>query len=160
MEDMLRPVPQFCPHLGARVAGLVVSSLPDLPGFHVPSDNVLPSQPGSSFMLASALMFLFRLITNIAIGYTFASSKISLLECYIFLQCPVVSRVNIRRRIQLYVKPESGYLLHTNVTFVTHLHETSRMSAEFVFRYGPKCMGGGGHITDSCFIAFITYKIC
>ena len=22
----------------------------------------------------------------------------------------------------------------------THLHETSRMSAEFVFRYGPKCM--------------------
>ena len=25
---------------------------------------------------------------------------------------------------------------------VTHLHETSRMSAEFVFRYGPKCMGG------------------
>ena len=27
-------------------------------------------------------------------------------------------------------------------TYVTHLHETSRMSAEFVFRYGPKCMGG------------------
>ena len=26
--------------------------------------------------------------------------------------------------------------------YVTHLHETSRMSAEFVFRYGPKCMGG------------------
>ena len=25
---------------------------------------------------------------------------------------------------------------------VTHLHETSRMSAEFVFRCGPKCMGG------------------
>ena len=25
---------------------------------------------------------------------------------------------------------------------ITHLHETSRMSAEFVFRYGPKCMGG------------------
>ena len=25
---------------------------------------------------------------------------------------------------------------------VTHLHETSHMSAEFVFRYGPKCMGG------------------
>ena len=24
--------------------------------------------------------------------------------------------------------------------YVTHLHETSRMSAEFVFRYGPKCM--------------------
>ena len=23
---------------------------------------------------------------------------------------------------------------------MTHLHETSRMSAEFVFRYGPKCM--------------------
>ena len=27
-------------------------------------------------------------------------------------------------------------------TFVTHLDETSHMSAEFVFRYGPKCMGG------------------
>ena len=27
-------------------------------------------------------------------------------------------------------------------TNVTHLHETSRMSAGFVFRYGPKCMGG------------------
>ena len=26
--------------------------------------------------------------------------------------------------------------------YVTHLHETSHMSAEFVFRYGPKCMGG------------------
>ena len=26
--------------------------------------------------------------------------------------------------------------------YATHLHETSRMSAEFVFRYGPKCMGG------------------
>ena len=25
---------------------------------------------------------------------------------------------------------------------VTHLDETSHMSAEFVFRYGPKCMGG------------------
>ena len=24
----------------------------------------------------------------------------------------------------------------------THLDETSHMSAEFVFRYGPKCMGG------------------
>ena len=33
--------------------------------------------------------------------------------------------------------------LHSHpATFVTHLHETSRMSAEFVFRYGPKCMGG------------------
>ena len=27
-------------------------------------------------------------------------------------------------------------------TSVTHLDETSPMSAEFVFRYGPKCMGG------------------
>ena len=26
--------------------------------------------------------------------------------------------------------------------YVTHLDETSHMSAEFVFRYGPKCMGG------------------
>ena len=42
---------------------------------------------------------------------------------------------------------------------VTHLDETSHMSAEFVFRYGPKCMGGL-IITDSCFIAFITSKIC
>ena len=25
---------------------------------------------------------------------------------------------------------------------MTHLDETSHMSAEFVFRYGPKCMGG------------------
>ena len=25
---------------------------------------------------------------------------------------------------------------------VTHLDETSHMSAEFVFRYGPKCMRG------------------
>ena len=25
---------------------------------------------------------------------------------------------------------------------VTHLDETSHMSAEFVFRYGPKCVGG------------------
>ena len=37
---------------------------------------------------------------------------------------------------------------------VTHLDETSHMSAEFVFRYGPKCMGGLSHITDSCFIAY------
>ena len=29
-----------------------------------------------------------------------------------------------------------------NGTYVTHLDETSHMSAEFVFRYGPKCMGG------------------
>ena len=28
------------------------------------------------------------------------------------------------------------------ITYVTHLDETSHMSAEFVFRYGPKCMGG------------------
>ena len=28
------------------------------------------------------------------------------------------------------------------IAYVTHLHETSRMSAEFVLRYGPKCMGG------------------
>ena len=27
-------------------------------------------------------------------------------------------------------------------SYVTHLDETSHMSAEFVFRYGPKCMGG------------------
>ena len=27
-------------------------------------------------------------------------------------------------------------------TIVTHLDETSHMSAESVFRYGPKCMGG------------------
>ena len=27
-------------------------------------------------------------------------------------------------------------------TYVTHLDETSHMSAEFVFRYGPNCMGG------------------
>ena len=26
--------------------------------------------------------------------------------------------------------------------YVTHLDETSHMSAEFVFRYGLKCMGG------------------
>ena len=35
--------------------------------------------------------------------------------------------------------------IHFNIYFyiyVTHLHETSRMSAEFVYRYGPKCMGG------------------
>ena len=38
--------------------------------------------------------------------------------------------------------------IHTGIkpyacsTCVTHLHETSHMSAEFVFRYGPKCMGG------------------
>ena len=49
-------------------------------------------------------------------------------------------------------------LMLTTGLYVTHLHETSRMSAEFVFRYGPKCMGGV--ITDSCFIAFITSKIC
>ena len=30
----------------------------------------------------------------------------------------------------------------TPYKYMTHLHETSRMSAEFVFRYGPKCMGG------------------
>ena len=30
----------------------------------------------------------------------------------------------------------------TDAYFVTHLDETSHMSAEFVFRYGPKCMGG------------------
>ena len=28
------------------------------------------------------------------------------------------------------------------LAYVTHLDETSHMSAEFVFRYGPKCMGG------------------
>ena len=33
----------------------------------------------------------------------------------------------------------AGALLKQNVT---HLDETSHMSAEFVFRYGPKCMGG------------------
>ena len=33
------------------------------------------------------------------------------------------------------------YTSHMQI-IVTHLHETSRMSAEFVFRYGPKCMGG------------------
>ena len=38
-------------------------------------------------------------------------------------------------------------------SYVAHLDETSHMSAEFVFRYGP-------NITDSCFIAFITSKIC
>ena len=27
-------------------------------------------------------------------------------------------------------------------SYVTNLDETSHMSAEFVFRYGPKCMGG------------------
>ena len=33
-------------------------------------------------------------------------------------------------------------ILYILSQYVTHLHETSRMSAEFVFHYGPKCMGG------------------
>ena len=39
----------------------------------------------------------------------------------------------------LSVYPAAAVLLGC-VLYVTHLHETSRMSAEFVFRYGPKCM--------------------
>ena len=33
-------------------------------------------------------------------------------------------------------------LFFSKIVYVTHLYETSRMSAEFVFRYGSKCMGG------------------
>ena len=39
------------------------------------------------------------------------------------------------------IKKLSKYVVMVTA-YVTHLHETSRMSAEFVFRYGPKCMGG------------------
>ena len=39
-------------------------------------------------------------------------------------------------------KEEEETLFDPKSTKVTHLHETSRMSAEFVFRYGLKCMGG------------------
>ena len=35
-----------------------------------------------------------------------------------------------------------GELVTCNNLYVTHLDETSHMSAEFVFRYGPKYMGG------------------
>ena len=38
--------------------------------------------------------------------------------------------------------PADIKLCKSMFTFVTHLDETSPMSAEFVFRYGPKCMGG------------------
>ena len=48
-------------------------------------------------------------------------------SCDCFLLCSSVPLVRFHLPITLYV---------------THLHETSRMSAEFVFRYGPKCMGG------------------
>ena len=33
-------------------------------------------------------------------------------------------------------------VLNSMALYVTHLDETSHMSAELVFRYGPKCMGG------------------
>ena len=39
------------------------------------------------------------------------------------------------------VRLMSGFTKKKN-KYVTHLDETSHMSAEFVFRYGPKCMGG------------------
>ena len=44
------------------------------------------------------------------------------------------------------------------ITYVTHLDETSHMSAEFVFRYGPKCMGG--LILPILVLLHITSKIC
>ena len=47
-----------------------------------------------------------------------------------------------------------------NVTHVTHLDETSHMSAEFVFRYGPKCMGGLILTILVLLHKFITSKIC
>ena len=42
---------------------------------------------------------------------------------------------NILSRVRVSVRPRI-------LLYVTHLDETSHMSAEFVFRYGPKCMGG------------------
>ena len=48
---------------------------------------------------------------------------------------------------------------HIVKQYVTHLHETSRMSAHSIFRYSRKCMGGG-HISHSCIIVFSTSKIC
>ena len=44
-------------------------------------------------------------------------------------------------------------------TFVTHLDETSHMSAEFVFRYGPKCMGGliRTHLAELLHLALICF---
>ena len=32
--------------------------------------------------------------------------------------------------------------VNSSANNVTHLDETNHMSAEFVFRYGPKCMRG------------------
>ena len=48
------------------------------------------------------------------------------------------------RRNRIYLQAIPGRQAQTAVDSptVTHLDETSHMSAEFVFRYGPKCMGG------------------
>ena len=50
-----------------------------------------------------------------------------------------VSQSPVRRTAQSALQSALHVML---LSYVTHLHETSRMSAEFVFRYGPKCMGG------------------
>ena len=46
------------------------------------------------------------------------------------------------RSVGRLVLTKAVLILYCICICVTHLHETSRMSAEFVFRYGPKCMGG------------------
>ena len=59
--------------------------------------------------------------------------------------CAVSFAVFARLRpsnVQLQHKITLNQCLCEYCTYVTHLDETSHMSAEFVFRYGPKCMGG------------------
>ena len=53
---------------------------------------------------------------------------------------------NDNENYQFFIIVKQYFILNLQVVYiyVTHLHETSRMSAEFVFRYGPKCMGGQG----------------
>ena len=52
--------------------------------------------------------------------------------------------VNVRRMLKNNLKNKKTikYFKKIDYSYVTHLDETSHMSAEFVFRYGPKCMGG------------------
>ena len=87
------------------------------------------------------------------------------------IYCKIVQRLSYTSTDILLVWPTSPWwficvwvylwvCVSTDISpYVTHLDETSHMSAEFVFRYGAE-MHGRAHITDSCFIAFITSKIC
>ena len=82
-----------------------------------------------------------------SVHYRYIFSDFSFDDTYMFV--PIQFGINVNTKKFSNIHPVYVHSINTNhviffisFVYVTHLDETSHMSAEFVFRYGPKCMGG------------------